>query len=98
MGDYRKLIAKLAQAPSVAAGNREVAERIAADARRFDPKGTFVVEDTELVVNGLRRRVSMVRNTSPDAGRVEFGRTSGHENSDGRAGLRPLGRAARLAR
>jgi len=96
MGDHRKLIAQLAGSPSVAAGSRAVAEKVQAAAERIDSQGDFKVEDTWLVVNGLRRRVSVVRNTAEDAARVEFGRQSGRDGSDGRGGLRPLGRAARL--
>lgn len=95
MGDHRKLIAQLAGSPSIAAGTRAVAEQVRAAAERIDPQGDFEVEDTVLVVNGLQRRVSLVRNNADDAGRVEFGRQSGREDSDGRGGLRPLGRAAR---
>lgn len=95
MADYRKLIAQLAESPSVAVGTRQTASRVQVAASRIDPQGEFQVEDAYLVVNGLRRRVSIVRNVSPDAGRVEFGRDSGRAGSDGRGGLRPLGRAAR---
>lgn len=98
MGDHRKLIAKLAGSTSVAVGAHQVAVRVAEAAKRIDPDGEFVVEDGVLTVNGLPRRVSTVRNNDDDAGRVEFGRPSGRENSDGRAGLRPLGRAARSVR
>ena len=95
MADYRKLIRQLAESPKVAAGGRRVAEQIAARAAQIDPQGDFRVEDGWLIVNGLRRRVSTVVNHDPDAGRTEFGRRSGRAGSDGRGGLRPLGRATR---
>lgn len=98
MADHRKLIAKLAQSPSVAAASHDVAERIVAEAKRIDPDGDFAVEDTVLVVNGLPRRSSRAVNRDPDGGRVEFASPSGREGSDGRSGLRPLGRAARMVR
>lgn len=94
--DYRKLIRQLAGSPKIAAANHRIAQQVATEARRIDPHGDFSVEDTELVVNGLARRVSVVRNDADDAARVEFGRQSGREASDGRGGLRPLGRAARI--
>lgn len=95
MADHRKLIRQLAGSPKIAAASHQVAQQVAGEARRIDPQGDFQVEDTELVVNGLARRASVVRNNADDAGRVEFGRQSGREGSDGRGGLRPLGRAAR---
>lgn len=91
--DYHDLIVQLAADPKL--GQRDVAERIRDRAEQIDPQGQFRVEDGWLVVNGLRRRVSTVVNDAPDAGRVEFGRQSGREGSDGRGGLRPLGRATR---
>ena len=95
MAGNRDLIRKLAESPSVAAGTRKVAERLKQRAEQIDPKSDFTITDGHLVVNGFRRRVSIVANESPDAGRVEFGRQSGRDGSDGRGGLRPLGRAAR---
>lgn len=95
MADQRRLIRQLAESKSVAHGNHLVAQRIRARAEQIDPNGDFEVVDGWLVVDGLRRRVSTVVNNDPSAGRVEFGRQSGRENSDGRGGLRPLGRATR---
>ena len=95
VADHRKLIRQLAGSPSIAAATRATAEKVREAAERIDPRGEFEVEDTVLEVNGLQRRVSIVRNNADDAGRVEFGRPSGREDSDGRTGLRPLGRAAR---
>lgn len=95
MTDSRKLIRQLATSEKVAAGTRKTAEKMQARAKQIDPKGDFVVERASLKVNGLPRIVWLVVNKDPDAGRVEFGRQSGREGSDGRGGLRPLGRAAR---
>lgn len=95
MTGNRKLIQQLARSPRVAAGTRLTAEKVQARAKAIDPGGDFVVVPTVLAVNGLPRNVFLVVNRDPDASRVEFGRQSGREGSDGRGGLRPLGRAAR---
>lgn len=93
MADYRKLVRQLAGDPNL--GQHESALTIRDRAAQIDPQGKFEVEDTWLEVDGLPRRVSLVVNHADDAGRVEFGRDSGRQGSDGRGGLRPLGRAAR---
>lgn len=93
MADYRKLIRKLAMDPSVGRGNVEKARKIQQRAQQIDPGGHFEIAEEVLVVNGMPRRVAKVVNTAPDAARSEFGRQSGRDGSDGRGGLRPLGRA-----
>jgi len=87
VADQHQVIVRLAGSARIAACCHLTAEKVRGAAARIDPRGDFEVEDTSLEINGLRRRVSIVRNVAPDAARTEFGRV----------GLRPLGRAARSA-
>lgn len=91
----RSLIHKLAMSPGVAAGTKAKAELLAVRAKQIDPSSEFEVNRVVLLVNGMSRVAYEVVNTDPEASRIEFGRRSGRDGSDGRGGLRPLGRAAR---
>jgi hypothetical protein len=93
MADYRKLIRQLAMSRSVGDGNKVKARKILERARQINPEGQYEIVEEVLVVNNMPRRVASVVNNEPDAARVEFGRQSQRAGSDGRGGLRPLGRA-----
>lgn len=83
------VIRQLASDRKLLAACRQVAEDIAADAARLDPRGDYRVTTGRLVVNGLDRGVAMITDHGPNAGEREFG-----DSKDG--ATRALGRASGL--